>query len=91
MFSDLSEVRANINQIDCEILQLLAQRQQIVLQIAKIKKDKNLPLRDVKREQELLDYLVRYAKEQELLLEPEYITQMFKRIMAESLSIQKRC
>ncbi len=89
MFSDLSEIRANINQIDCEIVQLLAQRQQIVLQIAKIKKDKNLPLRDIKREQELLDYLIQYAKEQELLLKPEYITQIFKQIMAESLDIQK--
>jgi chorismate mutase/prephenate dehydratase len=51
---DINELRDKIDSIDSEILKLFTQRMKISLEIAKYKKENNLPIQDKKRERELI-------------------------------------
>jgi len=56
------EIREQIDQIDDTLMELLTKRMSISLDIAKAKKEKELPLFDAVREQEILEKLPRFCK-----------------------------
>ncbi len=58
----LNKYREEINQIDKKIVDFLNRRAVVVMKIKKLKEDKNVPLYDAKREEELFDNIVKYNK-----------------------------
>ncbi|QCI16060.1 chorismate mutase [Buchnera aphidicola] len=79
--------RDEINNIDENIVQLLAKRKNLVLKIAKSKIKNNQAIRDKEREKKILEKLILLGKK--YYLEPEYITRLFKLIIEESVLTQK--
>lgn len=51
---ELSELRAELDKIDTEMLTLFERRMEISAAVAKYKKDRGLPVRDVIREEAIL-------------------------------------
>ncbi|OBW92006.1 chorismate mutase [Gallibacterium genomosp. 3] len=89
MTLDLTEIRHKITQIDREILKLLAERHQIAYDVVRSKEITKKPLRDIEREQQLLDALIRYADSQDYQLNPQYITEVFQKIIEDSVLTQQ--
>ncbi|MFC0309875.1 prephenate dehydratase [Gallibacterium trehalosifermentans] len=89
MTLDLTEIRHKITQIDREILRLLAERHQIAYDVVKSKEITKKPLRDIEREQQLLDALIRYSEGQNYHLNPQYITEIFQKIIEDSVLTQQ--
>jgi chorismate mutase/prephenate dehydratase len=85
--SNLSEVRANIDNVDKQLLQLLAQRRGLAEQVIRIKSLEQSPLRDEKREANLLR--ARIADGRTLGLNPQLITSLFHEILADSNRAQQ--
>lgn len=75
----LPVLRAMIDAIDHDVLQLLSRRHGLVAEIAGYKRAHGLQIRDHVREQELLDD--RRARAQSLGLSPEMIESMFRLIL----------
>ncbi|UAJ65356.1 chorismate mutase [Candidatus Schneideria nysicola] len=88
MCEEISRLREKINKIDLKILSLLSKRRLVSLDIAEIKITLNKPIRDEKREQELITYLISEGKKLEL--DEYYIIALFKIILEDSRIIQQR-
>jgi len=58
----LKKYREEINKIDKAMVDLLNKRAVVVMKIKKLKEDKNVPLYDAKREEELINNIVEYNK-----------------------------
>jgi len=58
----LKEYREKINNIDHDIVDLLNERAKLVIKIKKLKKSKDVPLYDAKREEELIENIAKYNK-----------------------------
>lgn len=58
----LNKYREEINDIDKKIVDLLNKRAVIVMKIKRLKEDKNVPLYDARREEELIDNIIKYNK-----------------------------
>lgn len=86
---DLSDIRQQIDQIDQDLLALIAKRHHLAYQIAEIKKIGNLPLKDIEREHILIQNLITISKKNNYLLDAQYITQLYQRIIEDSLTTQK--
>lgn len=80
--------RDQINDIDEKIVQLLAKRKILVLQIAQSKIENNQAIRDIEREKKMLQKLIILGKKNHL--EAEYITRLFQLIIEESVLTQKK-
>ena len=75
----LPVLRAMIDAVDRDILQLLARRNGIVAEIAECKRDNRLEIRDLQRERELLDD--RRNRALQLGLSPQLIESMFRLVL----------
>lgn len=79
----IAEIRKKIDVVDKELLEKLEERFELANDIARIKKDKNLSLRDKERESEVIRS--KYA----LTDLPEYfVARLFRLIMDESIRQQ---
>ncbi len=58
----LKKYREEINEIDKVMVDFLNKRAVVVMKIKKLKEDRNVPLYDAKREEELIDNIVEYNK-----------------------------
>ncbi|MXP51247.1 bifunctional chorismate mutase/prephenate dehydratase [Pantoea sp. SoEX] len=85
--STLDILRNNINEIDEKILILLSQRRSLSIEIAEIKFRYNRPVRDVEREQLLMERLVTIGKKYQL--NSCFIIKLFQLIIEDSVLIQK--
>ncbi len=83
----LDDIRTAISATDKDLLRLLAKRRELVRQVAKIKTEHDIPLRDKERENELLSQLIRLGQEQDL--DSHYILDIFHRIIDDSLQVQQ--
>ncbi|HET9449692.1 MAG TPA: prephenate dehydratase domain-containing protein, partial [Aggregicoccus sp.] len=83
----LETLRERIRTLDTELLDVLAERQQLSRSIAEVKQGEALPLRDLEREQQLLSAHVQRALG--LGLKPHYVTRIFHAVMEESLRAQR--
>ncbi|HIF9383650.1 TPA: prephenate dehydratase [Photobacterium damselae] len=83
----LDEIRLRVSQIDNQLLELLAQRRQLSLEVAKSKISTAKPVRDKAREHDLLLKLIETGKEKQL--DPQYVTQLFHTIIEDSVLYQQ--
>lgn len=84
----LAELRAQIDQLDQELLQLLAKRLEVVHKVGEVKQQHGLPIYVPQREIEMLQRK-REAAEQ-LGLSPDLIEDILRRIMRESYVSENR-
>lgn len=89
MSLDLSEIRQQITQIDRNLLKLLSQRHNLAFDVARSKEISQKPLRDIEREKALLVELVNLAEAENYQLDPQYVTQIFQRIIEDSVLTQQ--
>jgi chorismate mutase/prephenate dehydrogenase len=79
-------LRARIDQVDREVLQLLRKRMDIVAEVAHLKRQEQVDIRDWERERQVLD--ARRATAVELGLSPEPIESIYRQIMLSSRDYQ---
>ena len=79
---DLEDYRKRIDDIDSQIIELLARRLQIVKEVRNLKLKNNMPLYDERREFEILASVEELSREYGL--DSEYVLEIFKRILSES-------
>ena len=84
---DLNKIREQITQLDQDLLSFFAKRRSLTLQVAKSKAHVVRPVRDQKREQELLIRLIKQGKE--LGLDAHYVTSVFQTIIEDSVLNQQ--
>ena len=60
---DLQDLRSRINKIDDELIRLFEQRMDVSVEIARYKRQHNLPVHDPAREQEILGNISRKVSE----------------------------
>ncbi len=89
MSLDLNEIRQQITQIDRSLLKLLSERHRLAFDVVRSKEITQKALRDVQREQQLLKELVQFADNENYQLEPQYITQIFQKIIEDSVLTQQ--
>ncbi|WP_018651634.1 chorismate mutase [Actinobacillus capsulatus] len=89
MSLDLSDIRTQITQLDRNLLKLLAERHRLAFDVVRSKEITQKPLRDVVREKELLQELINYAEAENYQLDPQYVTQIFQRIIEDSVLTQQ--
>jgi chorismate mutase len=58
----IEEVRAEITQLDEEIIHLIAQRQKLAGKVAAIKQAEGIPVHDNQRKTDVLEYVMKLAK-----------------------------
>lgn len=86
--SDLLNLREKITAIDRNILDLLSQRKDLALEVAKAKLSMHREIRDTAREEALLENLETLAEKYEL--DKKYISRIFRLIIDESVLLQQR-
>lgn len=84
--SELIALRQYIDNLDEELLQLLARRMQSVQKVGTYKKERGMPPLDQQRWQSLLEK--RRAQAQELHLSEEFVTHLFELIHAYALKLE---
>ncbi|MBD1583383.1 chorismate mutase [Pseudoalteromonas sp. S16_S37] len=83
----LNALRSDINEIDSELLILLAKRRRISYSVLEYKIANKKPIRDERREQALLEKLISYGKS--LGLDAYYINNVFQTILEDSVLNQQ--
>lgn len=83
----VSRMRAHIDLIDREIVRLLARRQELSLEIGKVKATRGLPVRAPDREEELLEIIREEAEVQGI--RPGHVNQLFELVLEESRAVQE--
>ncbi len=84
---DLKKFRDDINEIDDQILDLLARRRQLVRGVIQYKDLKDLQLRNAHREEQLLARLI--AKGRKIGLDAHAVTKIFHEIIDDSVKSQQ--
>ena len=83
---NISILRRQIDEVDEQLLSLLAKRMHISQEIGTYKKEHNMPIQQNKRYDEILDK--RGKMGQSLDLDPEFISEIMKAIHEESVKVQ---
>ncbi|WP_100655649.1 prephenate dehydratase [Alteromonas flava] len=83
----LEPLRLSITELDTKLLELLAERRQFTNQVAETKIKHHIPVRDQKREEQLLVRLIQQGKA--VGLDPHYVTQIFHVIIEDSVLNQQ--
>ncbi|OCW96614.1 chorismate mutase [Alishewanella sp. HH-ZS] len=84
---ELDQIRTAISDTDQQLLGLLAKRRALALAVAEAKLSRNKPIRDQKREQELLLSLIEQGKP--LGLDAQYVTRIYHVIIEDSVLQQQ--
>lgn len=88
LLQKLNDHRKKIDTIDEQLLQLLEKRLTIVKQIADLKNQQNLPIRDTKREAVILDNIA--VKAENLGLDPELAKRFFRTLINLSVEVEQK-
>ncbi|MEE3663855.1 bifunctional chorismate mutase/prephenate dehydratase [Brenneria sp. g21c3] len=80
-------LRERISELDLKLLQLLAERRELALEVARSKLLSHRPIRDKERERDLLDKLTTIGKKYHL--DGHYITRLFQIIIEDSVLTQQ--
>lgn len=89
MSLDLTEIRQQITRIDRNLLKLLSERHRLAYDVVRSKEVTQKALRDEVREQQLLQELVQFADSENYQLDAQYVTQIFQRIIEDSVLTQQ--
>jgi len=84
--NEIEHIRAQIDEIDRKLLQLLNERAQVVLNLAQHKVAEGLKLFDPEREQEIFKAMTANNRGP---LSAEAVTRLFERIIDESRSLER--
>ena len=84
---NLKAIRKLIGEIDEKIIEYLAERRKLSREVIDAKNRENIPIRDEKRETELLNELI--VKGKKLGLDAHYITSVFQVIIEDSVRLQQ--
>ena len=82
----MEEFRKKINDIDSEIIKLLAERRKLSREIVNIKNQKQSSVRDKNREKELLTQLIDLGEKEGL--DSNFVTKVFHEIIDDSVKLQ---
>lgn len=85
--SPLLALRERISALDLKLLELLAERRELALDVARAKLHTHRPIRDKERERDLLDKLTEAGKQHHL--DGHYITRLFQLIIEDSVLTQQ--
>ncbi|UXI67969.1 bifunctional chorismate mutase/prephenate dehydrogenase [Tahibacter amnicola] len=85
---DIPQLRAQLDQIDRDLVYLAAERQRIVAEIGRSKRGTGRPLRDFKREKEVLDNVRGHAREAGI--DPELAAGLMELLIGASLTRQEQ-
>ncbi|MBU0473359.1 MAG: bifunctional 3-deoxy-7-phosphoheptulonate synthase/chorismate mutase [Bacteroidetes bacterium] len=83
----IEELRKKINLVDANLIDLLAQRRELSKNVIQDKNENNNPIRDEKREEELLNRLVDLGKEKGV--DQHFLTKVFYEIIEDSIRLQQ--
>ncbi|MCL2891279.1 bifunctional chorismate mutase/prephenate dehydratase [Brenneria tiliae] len=83
----LLALRERISELDVKLLELLAERRELALDVARTKLHSHRPIRDKERERDLLDKLTAAGKKYHL--DGHYITRLFQLIIEDSVLTQQ--
>ena len=83
---DISHWRRRIDDIDTRLAELLSERSRCVIEIGRIKRQKDLPVYDPEREKEIFE---RIARENRGPLENDALRRLFERILDESRRVER--
>ncbi|MGL4859812.1 MAG: bifunctional chorismate mutase/prephenate dehydrogenase [Enterobacteriaceae bacterium] len=86
MVAELTVLREQIDLIDQQLLQLLAQRLQLVAQVGEVKNRHGLPVYAPEREEQMLK--ARRLEAEKLGVSPDLIEEVLRRVMRESYSAE---
>lgn len=86
MSKDLDRIRAGIDGVDNGIVELLAKRRELAVELAKIKKVLKVPVYDRAREQALIDRVKKWGAEHKL--NEEFVEVVFRLIVMNSKEVQ---
>lgn len=84
----IENLRKQINVIDSSLIDLLAKRRLLSKEVIKTKDLNDLPIRDEKREKELLKRLIQEGKFKGL--DAEYVTRIFQEVIENSVRLQQQ-
>ncbi|MFH0968607.1 MAG: chorismate mutase [Methanobacteriota archaeon] len=85
----LEKVRAEIAKTDKEIIRLIAHRQELAIEIARIKIHKGLPVHDEHRANEVLNTV--FDRAVEAKIDPVAVRKIFEQLIAMSEERQHEC
>ncbi|WP_100641965.1 prephenate dehydratase [Alteromonas facilis] len=83
----LEPLRHSITELDTQLLSLLAKRRALTNEVAETKIKHHIPVRDQKREEQLLVRLIQQGKT--VGLDPHYVTQVFHVVIEDSVLNQQ--
>jgi len=83
----INELRKSINRIDENFVKLLSERRKISSKIVELKELSSKPIRDKKREQELLERIIKLAEDKNV--DVYLIKKIFYTIIEDSIRIQQ--
>ena len=83
----IEELREKINNVDAELIDLLAKRRGLSKEVILDKNDKENPIRDEKREEELLKSLIKLGKKKGV--DQHFLTKVFYEIIEDSVRLQQ--
>ncbi len=82
----LQPLRERLDEVDRRVVEALAERQRLVTEVAALKTDPQLPLRDAARERELLHKISSHAKEEGV--DGYFVESLYRRILDHSARFQ---
>ena len=85
---ELEQLRKNLSAIDRRLVELIAERQQIVSDIGKTKRDSGTGTRDYQREKDVLD--MGRAQAEKLGVDPDLVEDLLQLLIRTSLESQER-
>ena len=84
---DLNSIRERLSAADAALVDALAARQRLILEVAEAKAEGTSALRDVSREEDVLTRVVELGRESGL--DPFHLTRLFREILGHSLRTQQ--
>jgi chorismate mutase len=85
--SELENFRKKINEIDENIIRLLAERHKVVLAVGKYKEKADIEVVDLKREQQLREFYAELCTKNGLDI--DFVNRLFKMVIMESRRLQE--
>ena len=84
---NISNLREKINQLDSELIKLLADRRKLSKEVILTKENSQKPIRDQQRESELLNRLIKIGKKEGL--DSHFLSKVFYEIIEDSVRLQQ--
>ncbi len=85
---ELEDLRKQIDELDCELLEVISRRLALMPMVADVKREQNASVNQEERERELMANMRKMAQEREM--SPDFVERIMREIIAESKRIQER-